>query len=313
MNRRKFLDNTTLLASSALIAGMVPFRVGANLTPQQADMVVWSGLDYYRGVRDAIAAAGGISRYVPDHSTIALLVNSRFELKGTLVNPDITIALVEMLLETHPKEIVFLQLVDQAYWDMSPYQPFIADHSATISQVMSNAFPSTFNEEDFILLPEVPGAKHLKEIEVVKRLFGVDVFINVPLIKHHPLTLMTGALKNMMGISTRKTNVTFHLDGPVKNDPGYLGQCISDLNLLRKPDLIVADATELIVTNGPSGPGDLITPNKILVGNDPVAIDSFGSGIMGLDPHDVHSLVCAHAAGLGEINPEKWNLLEINS
>ena len=109
-----------------------------------------------------------------------------------------------------------------------------------------------------MIVEEIKGAKFVKNAEVVKRFLEVDVFVNVPLIKHHATTHLTGALKNMMGITTRKTNVGFHLDSGVKNDPGYLGQCIADINLFRKPDLVVADATELIITNGPSGPGEVI-------------------------------------------------------
>jgi uncharacterized protein (DUF362 family) len=313
MNRRKFLGSTAFLASSVVIAGSAPLVSRAFSVTEFPDLVAVKGDDYFEMVKMAIRESGGIHRFVPEGSSVGILVNSRFEHKGAMVNPEITLALVDLLMGTQPKEIIFLQLIDSIYWEGCDHSYLLEGFLPVISQVENNAFPSVFNEQDFMIIEQIPDAKCLKQVEVIKKLMDVDVFINVPLIKHHGLTLITGALKNMMGVSTRKTNVSFHLGSGEKNDPGYLGQCIADLNLIRKPDLIVADATELIINNGPSGPGDTIKPDTLYVSTDPVAIDSFGCKIMDLMPEDIHSIVCAYEAGLGEMDLNKINILEISN
>ncbi len=40
----------------------------------------------------------------------------------------------------------------------------------------------------------------LKSVRVMKRLYDADVFIDVPVIKSHGTTKMTGSLKNLMGM-----------------------------------------------------------------------------------------------------------------
>jgi uncharacterized protein (DUF362 family) len=312
MDRRKFLAQAAAITTSSFLSSALPFKLAAGSLSPSSQLTVWKGIDYYQGVKDAINAAGGIRQFVPEHSTVGVLVNSAFEFPGTLVNPDITISLFEILLETSPKEIAVLQVIDESYWELGAHHDNMKDCKPLVSQVATNSFPSEYNKEDFTTIKNIPGAEFLQDAEVVKKWLEADVFINIPIIKHHGLTLITGALKNMMGLCTRKTNVGFHLDSGVKNDPGYLGQCIADINLLRKPDLILADATKLIVNNGPSGPGDIVNPSTIIVGNDPVAVDSFGCQFLDLLPDDIHSIGCAYRAGLGEMNIDNLEIQEIN-
>ena len=313
MNRRNFIAKAAAITSSALISGAVPFRLHAISPSGMPDLVAWKGTDYYQGVREAIDKAGGISRFVPNNAVVGLLVNSQFDFQPALVKPDITLALIELLAETDPREIVLLQVIHQEYWNLSPHADRLGQYSHLITQVESNIFPSVYNEADFTVVDTIEGAKYLQNAEIVKRFLDVDVFINMPVIKHHATTLLTGALKNLMGISSRKTNVGFHIGPGEKNDPGYLGQCIADLNMLRKPDLVVADATELIVTNGPAGPGDTVKPDTLIVSADPVAVDAFGCRYLDLFPEDIHAIACAHEAGLGEMNLDKLNIMEYSS
>jgi uncharacterized protein (DUF362 family) len=57
--------------------------------------------------------------------------------------------------------------------------------------------------------------------------------------------------------------------------PEILAQSIADLNLVRSPDLCVADATEILATNGPAGPGKLLTPREVVAGTNSVAVDMY--------------------------------------
>jgi uncharacterized protein (DUF362 family) len=141
----------------------------------------------------------------------------------------------------------------------------------------------------------------------------VDVFINLPILKHHASTIVTGAMKNMMGLTTRKTNVTFHLGSGKRNEPVYLAQCIADLNLVRKADLIVADATQFITANGPEGPGPLKVMDHVIAGTDPVAIDALAATYLDMQPSDVLSVQKGYELGLGEMDLARMKIVETSA
>lgn len=135
----------------------------------------------------------------------------------------------------------------------------------------------------------VPGTA-LKSALIAKRLSVADVFINVPVIKSHGTTRITAGMKNLMGLVWDRQ--AFH-------SPGPLDTCIVDLAGLLKPDLVIGDACRVMKTNGPGGPGDLIEPREIIVGDDQVAVDTYAAGLLGLKPEDVDYIRLAAEAGLG--------------
>jgi uncharacterized protein (DUF362 family) len=241
---------------------------------------------------------------------VGFLINSAFDEPGTYADPDIALAMLFLCWEAGAREIVMLQPVAEAYWQRSDK---FAKHRFIINelkQVKTNEFPAVFNEDDFRLQPTINGAVVLKDIEIVKKVSDVDVFISIPILKHHGTTILTGALKNMMGLTTRKTNVNFHLGSGKRNDPEYLAQCIADLNLVRKPDLTVADAVEFITSGGPSGPGPLKRMDLVVGSTDPVAVDAFGATCLDMEASDILTVQKAYELGLGEMDLAKLSVKE---
>ena len=94
------------------------------------------------------------------------------------------------------------------------------------------------------------------------------------------------------------------------HNKAYLAQCIADLNLIRKFDLYVVDATEFIITNGPSGPGKIKKPNKVVAGTDRVAVDAFCCRYLDLDPRSQIMIQKAYGNNLGEIDLDKLTVKE---
>jgi uncharacterized protein (DUF362 family) len=113
----------------------------------------------------------------------------------------------------------------------------------------------------------------------------------------------------MMGAASNRTNLSFHL--PFDNVT-KLSQRIADLNLIRKPDLCIADATEFISTKGPWGPGDILKPKTVVTGTDPVAMDAYCCRFLGLDAKDIEMIQFAHKHGLGEYDSSKMIILEVS-
>jgi uncharacterized protein (DUF362 family) len=296
-NRLLFLSLLWLFVSSA--------------SAQSGNIIsVSTGENYFKGTVDAVNALGGIQKFVKKGQKVGLLINSDFEEKATYVNPDVAIAVVKLCIDAGASGIVCLQHVKPEYWQRSQLYAQYSDMLAKVTTVEANSFPAKYDSLNFIKFDSIPGAKSLKKTEVVKMLFDIDAFISIPIAKHHATTVLTCAAKNMMGLCTRATNVTMHLNGPKRNDPGYLAQCITDLFLLRKPDLIVADATEMIVTNGPGGPGEIRKFDKIVAGTSPVCVDTYCTQLLGFSNDDVLSNTKGFEAGLGEMDLQKIKIIQ---
>jgi uncharacterized protein (DUF362 family) len=252
----------------------------------------------------------GLNGLVKPGMKVGILVNSDFEVKGAYTNPDVALAVVKMCVDAGASEVVALQSIKPDYWKRSN---LYNDHIEELKKVRSidkNTFPSVFDSLVFVRFDTFPGAPNLKNFEMVKELFEVDIFINIPIAKHHASTILTNAMKNLMGLNTRAFNVTFHLNGPARNDPRFLATCIAELNLVRKPDLIVSDVSEVISTNGPNGPGQMVSPMRVVASKDPVAIDAYCAQLIGFDIARIFSIQKGHELGLGEKDLSKVQINE---
>jgi len=142
----------------------------------------------------------------------------------------------------------------------------------------------------------------LKEWELYDEALSANVFINVPVAKHHSLTRLTLALKNIMGI--------------MGGNRGYIHRniedSISDINKVAKSHLIIIDATRILLNHGPQGGSlkDVKIVNKVIASTDIVAADAYATTLFGLNPEDIPVTVTAHKRGLGEINLNKIKVIK---
>jgi len=311
ITRRKFIEKSGVMGVAA--AGAVTFSglSSCSLFKDPADIAVIQGQNYFENTMKSVEQIGGMEKFVPKGSNVGLLINSDFEIFGTYVNPDISIAAVKMMVDAGAAEITCLQVVKDEYWQRSKYYEEYKDMLASLKHVESNTFPAEYNEEEFVRFENIDGAISLEKTEVAKKWLDCDVFVNIPISKHHMTTLLTGALKNIMGVSTREANITFHLGSGERNDPDYIAQCIVDQNMLKKTNLCIVDATEVIIDNGPSGPGTIETPAKIVAGTDIVAIDALCSTFIGYEPDEILTTVKGHEMGLGNMNYNEMNIVEL--
>jgi uncharacterized protein (DUF362 family) len=145
-------------------------------------------------------------------------------------------------------------------------------------------------------------AKIVKSVYIMKDIFDSDVFINVPVAKVHSEAVLTLSMKNLIG-ATLKMGELHTVN---------LHQAIADLSLYIKPSLIIVDATRILLTNGPSGPGKVEELNTIIIGEDPVAVDSYtAETLFGIRGADVPHIKIASEMGLGEIDLGKMEIQKI--
>lgn len=311
ITRRKFIERSGKLGAAVAGASVIPGLSSCSFFKDPADIAVIQGKNYLENTIKAIEEIGGMRNFIPEGSKVGLLINSDFDVHGAFVNPDISIASIKMMFDAGAAEIICLQVVKEEYWQRSKYYEEYKEMIASLKQVETNAFPAEFNEEDFVRFENIDGTLTLEKTEVAKKWLDCDVFVNIPISKHHMTTLLTGALKNIMGVSTRKANIAFHLGSGERNDPDYIAQCIVDQNMLKRTNLCIVDATEVIIDNGPSGPGTIETPSKIVAGTDIVAIDALCSTFIGYEPDEILTTVKGHEMGLGNMNYSEMNIVEL--
>jgi uncharacterized protein (DUF362 family) len=160
------------------------------------------------------------------------------------------------------------------------------------------------NSESYYQEVAIPNGKMLTSAKVHEKVIESDVFINIPVLKHHSSTRITGALKNMMGVVW---------------DRGYwhsnnLNQCIADYALYsKKPTLNIMDAYNVMMRNGPRGVSkdDLSNMKSLLLSTDWVALDAAGAKMMGLEPSKIEHLTIAAGMGIGKIDLATLNIHRI--
>jgi uncharacterized protein (DUF362 family) len=269
------------------------------------DLVVVTGADSLFAVNNGLEALGGIKKYVSAGSSVGLLINapSWWKKPGSYTHPEVVLAVILASLEAGAKEIHYL--IDPAadFWKRTPLAAKYEKEIGAVKKCSGNYVETT-----------VAKNKTLKKTSVVKEFLDCDVFVNLPIIKHHVGVGMSGNLKNLMGVNANASNQFFHAGSGAKgeyDDVPFLAQCVADLNTLRKPDLCVADATEFLLTNGPAGPGELRKLNKIILGADPVAVDAYGAPLVNLKAADVLMITKSVEWGIGRMDLAKLAVKEI--
>ncbi|PTY03733.1 hypothetical protein DB347_21105 [Opitutaceae bacterium EW11] len=295
LTRRAFLRRSAFAASLAIVGRSQALRsLSAAEPPSLGDVVSVQGADRIAATRKGLELAGFAS-VVKQGAKVGLLINApRWWTKpGSYTSPEIVLAVLDACLAQGASEITTVMNPAGDYFDRTRRS---ADFKTQIQAVRRNR--GDWREV------EIPKGKALKNARMNTSFFDCDVLINLPIAKHHAGTGFSGALKNVMGACHSSTNRFFHNGSGASSDYDdveFLSQCIADVNLVRKPDLIVCDATEFLLTNGPAGPGELAHANKVLVGRNPVAVDAHGCTLVGRKPEEVGMIVKAAAHGIGRM------------
>ncbi|MDO8915924.1 MAG: DUF362 domain-containing protein [Coriobacteriia bacterium] len=254
------------------------------------DLAVWTGDDPESNVRAAIAALGGMERFVKRGAKVVVKPNvltGRAPKYATTTNPQVLAGVVKMCLEAGAASVVVLDRPTS-----SARQAFDVSGLTAATQSAGGTL-KILSDRNFERV-EIPGGRSLTSWPLVADVFDADVFINVPIAKTHGMAGLTLSMKNLMGIMGGERG-TIHQD---------FAQKIVDVNTLVKPHLVVLDAYRMLIRNGPTG-GDLRDvrlAKTVVAGTSQVAVDAFGTTLFEMKPTDLDYLVRAAEQGLGIID-----------
>jgi uncharacterized protein (DUF362 family) len=198
-----------------------------------------------------------------------------------------------------------VRIVDHPVMRQNPARAFhVSGMDALAQNAGIDAYP-VWEREGFVQI-DLPDGVVLKSAEVIRDLLDADVVINVPVAKSHACTKFTGALKNWMGIvyDRRFFHHNFATDSRTSPEHwNHIAQCIADIQFRVRPALTVMDATTIMRTNGPAGPGQLEQKNEVLASEDQVALDTYAISLFGnIALGDVWSVERAARLGLGQMD-----------
>lgn len=249
----------------------------------------------------AIEALGGIGNFVKKGQSVVLKPNMSWDVppeRAGNTNPALVKHIVKKCFEAGAGEVyAFDNTCDN--WVRS-YRNSGLEEAVTGGG--GRVLPA--NTENYYRDVQVSQGKRLTGAKVHQLVLDSDVYINIPVLKHHASSRITICLKNLMGIVWDRRY--WH-----QND---LHQCIADFgSWQRKPDLNIVDAYRVMMRNGPRGVSvdDVVEMKSLIASTDMVAADAAATRLFGMEPEDVGHIRIAHEMGVGNMNLDELNIHRI--
>lgn len=294
MNRRSFIK------SAGALTLLAPVLIREALAAADQPLVaVAEGSDYPAITRKAINAVGGMKRFVKAGDVVVVKPNMGWDRTVDLAantHPLVLKAVVEECLAAGAKKV---KVFDNTCNDAR--RCYANSGIENVLKGMKNVECKQLEQERFKKV--ALNGQFLKEWELYDEALSANVYINVPIAKHHGLSKLTLGLKNVMGIMGGNRGFVHR----------NLDTALADVNAHFKPHLTIIDATRILTAHGPQGGNiaDVKVLNKVIASTDTVAADAFATTLFGMKPADIAVTVAAYKRGLGEMNLEKIKVVRV--
>ncbi|MCM8821250.1 MAG: DUF362 domain-containing protein [Candidatus Omnitrophica bacterium] len=240
-----------------------------------------------------VKAMGAINKFVKKGSKVVIKPNiawNRTPEQAATTHPEVVGALVKMCRNAGASSIIVTDVT------CNPWQTTFV--TTGIKDAVENAGGTMRAPEKFRTV-SIPNGAVLKEASILEDILDADVLVNVPVAKvHGSQARITISMKNWMG-AVRDRGFFHRTD---------LNQCIVDISSFLKPAFTIVDATRILLTRGPQGPGEVKETRTVCGGLDFVALDAYGATLLGVNPSEVRHLQIAEKMGLGIADLSKVKL-----
>ncbi len=301
VSRREFLRRSAAIGAGAAMAGGIFSRAlaGAQLDFYQPpiDLAIARGDSPAKNCLAAVEALGGFGKFVREGDKVVVKPNpvgSNPPEMATNTHPDMVEAVIRECFRAGAREVIALSHDERRSFQENGTAAAVERAGGTVLPVV--------NKEQYREIV-VPRARILRRVEIAADLLDADVFINMPIAKHHAGSRVTLAMKNLMGVNWDR--ITLH-----RTD---LQQTIAELASAVKHTLVIMDANHVLLTNGPGGPGEVRRANQVIAGVDPVAVDAFTTQFFDLEPDAIGHIRIAYELGVGEIDMAKLKIKEFDA
>ncbi|RQD74503.1 DUF362 domain-containing protein [Desulfonatronospira sp. MSAO_Bac3] len=307
LSRRDFLKSQAGLAAAVAFSGLgVLGQASVSRAGNSPDIGVARG-GPTEAVRACVDLMGGMSSFVSSGDKVVIKPNMSFAHtpdRATNTNPRVVSALAEMCVDAGASRVMVLDNTLQSAqrcMELSGIRDACAD--------IPNTRVETFDSRRFFQEVSIPEGESFRSTEVMRDVLDADVLIAAPVAKSHSATGVSVSMKGMMGLIRNRG---------VMHSRYNLNQAIVDLCTLLKADLTVVDATRVLSSHGPQGPGDVIEGELVLASRDMVAADAktvelfpwYGRKIR---PDQVEHIKMAHERGLGRMDLDNLEIQTVDA
>lgn len=299
MDRRTFIKLAALTGAGCALPAGLSTIAGAAEKAARPDLVVAHGASPGEIVKAALDAMGGIKEFISRGDIVVIKPNigwDRTPEQAGNTNPEVVAAVVKLCFEAGAKKV---KVFDRPVND--PRRCYVQSGIMTAAKELG-ADVDYMDERKFKDV-DIKGAA-LKSWPLYSDIFDADKVINIPIAKHHGLAKLTMSMKNWMGV----------MGGSRRQIHQKLDESLVDLSMKIRPTLTILDAVRILTANGPQG-GSLADVKKldtIIVGLDPVAIDSYGATLFGMKGSDLGYVTIGHKLGLGQMDLNKVRIRKIS-
>ena len=300
MNRREFLARQTggLCLAAAALNGIPLAGKAQASTP---DLAVAVG-DYGPATREAVRLLGGMSQFVKKGDRVVIKPNMSFTSppeRASNTHPEVVRQLVALCREAGAERV---SVLDNPLGPAERCIEGIKEACRLDGEEMVHAVES----RRLFAPTAITDGKTMQETDVMNEVLGADVLISVPVAKSHGSTGVSLSMKGMMGLIWNRG--TMHRDHD-------LDVAIVDLASLLKPHLVVIDATRVLSSHGPGGPGLVLQPRTVIASRDMVAADAFTVERFPwygrqMKASQVRHIRLAHQRKLGRMDVANLNVVE---
>jgi len=280
--------------------GEAPSRPTPAPVSGVSDLAVARGTDPRAITRAAVAAIGGIERFVKAGYDVVLKPNICVDYRsyeyGATTNPEVVAALVELCLGAGAKRVRVMDLPFGGGPERAYVTSGIGEAVAAAGGEMEVMNRAKFRET------EIPEGRDIKRWEVYQEVLSTDVLINVPVAKHHSLGRLSLGGKNLLGVILKPSQIHSNL-----------GQRVADVASLVRPTLTVVDAVRTLMMHGPTGGNldDVRMRNTVIASQDLVAADAYAATLFDLTGADIPYVKAAAEMGLGTLDLEAIRVEEV--
>ncbi len=289
LSRRRFLG---LGLRAAALAPWLPLPLArpARAAPVPRPLAEVRGEDPAALVRTAVGKLGGMAAFVRPGDRVVVKPNigwDRTPEEAANTHPAVVAELARLARRAGARLVrVFDRTCNDA---RRSYER--SGIRAAVEALGDDGVRLEYVRDDRFVVVALAGARKLTRWPLYRPALTADVLINCPVVKHHGLTGVTLAMKNLMGVMGGNRG-RIHWD---------IAESLVDLNLAVRSHLVVVDATRILTRNGPQGGGTegVRVANRLAATTDVVAADAWGARVFGVDPMEVGYIRRAHERGLG--------------
>lgn len=288
-------------ANGSATAAQPASQAAVSPTPGIPDMAVVRNGKPEIMVQRALAALGGIGRFIQSGDTVIIKPNicvayHSYEYAAT-TNPWVVAELVRQCLSAGAKDVQVIDVPFGGTMDEAYVKSGIREQVEAAGGKMGYIPGYKYTKV------KVPQGKDLKDLWIFDDALKVKL-INVPIPKHHSLARLTIGMKNLLGIV--RDRQMMHLN---------IGQRLADIASLVHPTLTVVDAVRILTANGPTGGNldDVKELDTIIATTDFVAADAYATTLFGFKADEMAYVKAAAAMGLGRSDLGSLKIQEINA